>query len=98
MNPYGNSGNQRVNLSSVTQWPCWSVMVSEFGRVKMVHGSVEGSDRMSKLSSGADVFSPVVKKSPLTVSKKIYEFYTAPITKFWMHTVIDNYTYTHGGR
>jgi len=47
----------------------------------------DGSERLSKLSSGADVYFPVVKKSPLTVSKKIYEFYTAPITKFWMHTV-----------
>jgi len=47
-----------------------------------------GSERMSRVSSaGADVFYPVVKKSPLAVSKKIYEFYTAPITKFWMHTV-----------
>ena len=27
------------------------------------------------------------KKSPLRLGKKIYEFYTAPITKFWMHTV-----------
>jgi len=44
-------------------------------------------DHMSKMSSGADVFSPVIKKSPLTINKKIYEFYTAPITKFWMHTV-----------
>jgi len=49
----------------------------------------EGSEHMSKISSGGDVFHPVVKKSPLTVSKKIYEFYTAPITKFWMHTVGD---------
>jgi len=47
----------------------------------------EGSEHLSKMSSGADVFYPVVKKSPLAVSKKIYEFYTAPITKFWMHTV-----------
>ncbi|ELT97529.1 hypothetical protein CAPTEDRAFT_120255, partial [Capitella teleta] len=27
------------------------------------------------------------KKSPLRLGKKIYEFYTAPITKFWMHTI-----------
>jgi hypothetical protein len=27
------------------------------------------------------------KKSPLTITKKVYEFYTAPITKFWMNTV-----------
>jgi len=54
--------------------------------VKLVP-SVQGSEHMSKVSSGTDVFHPVVKKSPLTVSKKIYEFYTAPITKFWMHTV-----------
>ena len=54
----------------------------------MVPGSqCEGSDHMSKMSSVADVFNPVIKKSPLTINKKIYEFYTAPITKFWMHTV-----------
>lgn len=27
------------------------------------------------------------KTSPLKLGKKIYEFYTAPITKFWAHTV-----------
>jgi len=47
-----------------------------------------GSDHMSRVSSaGVDTFYPIVKKSPLAVRKKIYEFYTAPITKFWMHTV-----------
>ena len=56
--------------------------------LQMVPSSVcDGSEHMSKVSSGVDVYFPVVKKSPLTVSKKIYEFYTAPITKFWMHTV-----------
>ena len=30
---------------------------------------------------------PFDKKSPLTFKKKVYEFYTAPITKFWMDTV-----------
>lgn len=68
----------------------WFSAVSECGcgRVKLVPGTqAEGSDHMSKMSSGGDVFNPVIKKSPLTVSKKIYEFYTAPITKFWMHTV-----------
>ena len=55
---------------------------------KMVPGSqCEGSDHMSKMSSVADVFNPVIKKSPLTINKKIYEFYMAPITKFWTHTV-----------
>lgn len=28
------------------------------------------------------------KKSPLRLGKKIYEFYTAPVTKFWSHTVL----------
>ncbi|XP_064619053.1 transient receptor potential cation channel subfamily M member 3-like isoform X3 [Lineus longissimus] len=27
------------------------------------------------------------KKSPLRLGKKIYEFYAAPITKFWLHTL-----------
>lgn len=27
------------------------------------------------------------KNSSLRLGKKIYEFYTAPITKFWAHTV-----------
>lgn len=27
------------------------------------------------------------KKNSLRLGKKIYEFYTAPITKFWVHTV-----------
>ena len=27
------------------------------------------------------------KKSPLRIGKKIYEFYNAPVTKFWAHTV-----------
>ena len=27
------------------------------------------------------------KRSPLRMGKKIYEFYTAPVTKFWAHTV-----------
>ncbi|XP_023931927.1 transient receptor potential cation channel subfamily M member 3-like [Lingula anatina] len=27
------------------------------------------------------------KKSPLRVGKKVYEFYAAPITKFWLHTM-----------
>ena len=27
------------------------------------------------------------KKSPLRLGKKIYEFYNAPITKFWANTV-----------
>ena len=27
------------------------------------------------------------KNSPLRLGKKIYEFYTAPVTKFWLHTV-----------
>lgn len=27
------------------------------------------------------------KKSPLRLGKKIYEFYNAPITKFWFYTV-----------
>ncbi|CAD5113778.1 DgyrCDS2946 [Dimorphilus gyrociliatus] len=27
------------------------------------------------------------KKSPLRLGKKIYEFYTAPVTKFWSHTL-----------
>ena len=50
--------------------------------------AVDRQSKMSMISGGVhDVFSPVIKKSPLTVSRKIYEFYTAPITKFWMHTV-----------
>ncbi|KAL5005502.1 hypothetical protein ScPMuIL_018958 [Solemya velum] len=34
-------------------------------------------------------FNPVhkKKKSPLRLGKKIYEFYNAPITKFWAHTM-----------
>jgi len=51
------------------------------------NSQVDASEHMSKVSSGVDGFFPIVKKSPLAVSKKIYEFYTAPITKFWMHTV-----------
>ena len=47
----------------------------------------DGSEHMSRVSSGVDGYYPIVKKSPLTASRKIYEFYTAPITKFWMHTV-----------
>lgn len=27
------------------------------------------------------------KPTPLRLGKKVYEFYTAPITKFWMYTV-----------
>lgn len=27
------------------------------------------------------------KKSPLRMGKKVYEFYNAPITKFWAHAV-----------
>ena len=27
------------------------------------------------------------KKRSLTIGKKIYEFYNAPVTKFWAHTV-----------
>ena len=34
------------------------------------------------------------KKSPLRLGKKIYEFYNAPITKFWAHTVSVKCMYT----
>nr|QHX41567.1 transient receptor potential cation channel subfamily M member 3-like [Octopus vulgaris] len=30
---------------------------------------------------------PLKKKSPLKPGKKLYEFYNAPITKFWAHTI-----------
>lgn len=30
---------------------------------------------------------PLKKKSPLRPGKKLYEFYNAPITKFWAHTI-----------
>ena len=30
------------------------------------------------------------KKSQLRMGKKIYEFYNAPVTKFWLHTVSFN--------
>ncbi|XP_076334720.1 transient receptor potential cation channel trpm-like isoform X2 [Tachypleus tridentatus] len=30
---------------------------------------------------------PKIKKSPLRLGKKVYEFYAAPVTKFWGHTM-----------
>ncbi|XP_022248148.1 transient receptor potential cation channel trpm-like [Limulus polyphemus] len=30
---------------------------------------------------------PRIKKSPLRLGKKVYEFYAAPVTKFWGHTM-----------
>lgn len=75
---------------------CFEMVNCSAGGVsKLVPGGVVGDgsvDHASKMSSVGDMFSPVVKKSPLPINKKIYEFYTAPITKFWMHTVCAMFT------
>lgn len=47
-----------------------------------------GSNNTGGLDSS--VFSQTLsrkKKSPLRMGKKVYEFYNAPITKFWAHAV-----------
>lgn len=42
------------------------------------------------LDSGGEKDKAKNKRKPLKLGKKIYEFYGAPITKFWGHTVSGN--------
>ncbi|KAL3865684.1 hypothetical protein ACJMK2_043048, partial [Sinanodonta woodiana] len=65
--------HEEVEISNVSQT---QAVTKENGNVKPLENGLYSSDHVFKK-----------KKSPLRLGKKIYEFYNAPITKFWAHTM-----------
>lgn len=63
------------------------------------NGKVVTGDSVLSSSSGTPTqfyqfpydynFAEVKRHRPLRLKRKLYEFYTAPITKFWAHSVIE---------
>ena len=52
-----------------------------------VKGEVNGTLPLDTTTVSAVGSSSKRKKSQLRMGKKVYEFYNAPVTKFWLHTV-----------
>lgn len=61
-----------------------NTVVQENGKVV-----AEGDDMNQQFHLPMDYFD-VKNNRPLRLRKKLYEFYTAPITKFWGHSVSDS--------
>lgn len=62
-----------------------NTIVQENGKVV-----AEGDDMNQHFHLPLDYFDAKTNR-PLRLRKKLYEFYTAPITKFWGHSVSDSY-------
>jgi len=61
-----------------------NTIIQENGKVV-----IEGDDMNQHFHLPLDYFD-VKNNRPLRLRKKLYEFYTAPITKFWAHSVSDS--------
>jgi len=61
-----------------------NTIIQENGKVV-----TEGDDMNQHFHLPLDYFD-VKNNRPLRLRKKLYEFYTAPITKFWGHSVSDS--------
>ena len=61
--------------------------------VNGANGQSAGSNVPGPTGIDTSIFSHMPfrkKKSPLRMGKRVYEFYNAPITKFWAHAVSYN--------
>lgn len=57
------------------------------GRLNLETSRLAHSDHIFNDFSELQDFSILQTHSPLKLGIKIYEFYAAPITKFWLHSV-----------